>query len=80
MCRKGIQFFIIIRKSLMMGIDGIIMFLILVNLKIQVENLLLKLGVQIGMGGIIYLMLLTMEVIIYKKIFKQKFFSIKNIC
>lgn len=56
------------------------MFLILFNLKIPVENLLLKLGVQIGMGGIIYLMLLTMEVIIYKKIFKQKFFSIKNIC
>lgn len=80
MCRKGIQFFIIIRKSLIFVIDGIIMFLILFNLKIPVENLLLKLGVQIGMGGIIYLMLLTMEVIIYKKIFKQKFFSIKNIC
>ena len=80
MCRKGIQFFIIIRKSLIFVVDGIIMFLILFNFKIPVENLLLKLGVQIGMGGIIYLILLTMEVIIYKRIFKQNFFSIKNIC
>ncbi len=79
MCRKAIRLSKIIRKSSIFIINGMIMFLILFNIKLPMETLFFNLCVQIGVGVAIYIILFIIEVILYKKIFKRNFLSIKNI-